>query len=120
MKRNISRREFGQRLVGGATLLALQPPWNFPASAQSLRNDLKDLRGELHFDDAALQAAADDFGRVVHRKPAALLRPADAQDIAKLVQHANRHGLKVAMRGQGHSFFGQLRSRTAWSSTPAA
>src|SRR5262249_5588939 len=37
------------------------------------------------------------------------LRPWDAQDIAKLVQFANRQGLKVAMRGQGHSFFGQTQ-----------
>ena len=38
-----------------------------------------------------------------------MLRPGDAQDIAKLVQFANRQGLKVAMRGQGHSFFGQTQ-----------
>jgi len=109
MRRNISRREFGTRLAGGAALLALQPSWNFMASAEGLRNDLKDLRGELSFDDAALQAAADDFGRVVHKKPAAVLRPGDAQDIAKLLQYANRQGLKVAMRGQAHSFFGQTQ-----------
>src|SRR5215468_8805312 len=109
MRRNISRREFGTRLAGGAALLALQPSWNFMASAEGLRNDRKDLRGELSFDDAALQAAADDFGRVVHKKPAAVLRPGDAQDIAKLLQYANRQGLKVAMRGQAHSFFGQTQ-----------
>src|SRR3954470_19621133 len=109
MKRTISRREFAKRLAGGTALLALQPSWIRPASAQGLRSDLKDLRGELSFDDAALQRAADDFGRVVHKKPSAMLRPADAQDIAKLVQYANRHGLKVAMRGQGHSFFGQTQ-----------
>jgi len=56
-----------------------------------------------------LQSAADDFGHVVHKKPVAVLRPGDAQDIAKLVQFANREGLKVAMRGQGHSFFGQTQ-----------
>jgi FAD/FMN-containing dehydrogenase len=39
----------------------------------------------------------------------AMLRPGDAQDIAKLVQFANRQGLKVAMRGQGHSFLGQTQ-----------
>ena len=82
---------------------------NDPAGAQSLRNDLKDLKGELSFDDAVLQSAADDFGHVVHKKPVAVLRPGDAQDIAKLVQFANREGLKVAMRGQGHSFFGQTQ-----------
>ena len=56
-----------------------------------------------------MQAAADDFGHVVHKKPVAVLRPGDAQDIAKLVQFANRQGFKVAMRGQGHSFFGQTQ-----------
>jgi len=109
MKRNISRREFGKWLAGGAALLALQPSRNFLASAEALRNDLKDLRGELSFDAAALQTAADDFGRVVHKQPAAVLRPGDAQDIAKLLQYANRQGLKVAMRGQAHSFFGQTQ-----------
>ena len=27
MQRNISRRDFGKRLAGGAALLALQPAW---------------------------------------------------------------------------------------------
>src|SRR5262245_20405578 len=109
MQRKISRRDFGKRLAGGAALLALQPAWNYRAFAQSLRNDLKDLSGELSFDEAVLQTAADDFGHVVHKKPMAVLRPGDAQDIAKLVQFANRQGLKVAMRGQAHSFFGQTQ-----------
>src|SRR5262249_2585682 len=71
--------------------------------------DLKDLRGELSSDAAALETAADDFGRVVHKKPAAVLQPGDAQDIAKLVEYANRQGLKGAMRGQAHSFLGQTQ-----------
>jgi hypothetical protein len=66
MQRSISRRDFGKRLAGGVALLALQPAWNYPAAGQSLCNDLKDISGELSFDDAVLQAAADDFGRVVH------------------------------------------------------
>ena len=109
MERSISRRDFGKRLAGGAALLALQPAWNDGAEAQSLRNELKDLSGDLYFDDAALQAAADDFGHVVHKRPVGLLRPGAAQDIAKLLQFANRQELKVAMRGQGHSFFGQTQ-----------
>src|SRR5262249_57283490 len=107
MQRHISRRSFGKRLAGSAAFLALQPVWNYLAAAQSLRNDLKDLNGELSLDEAVLQTAADDFGHVVHKNPIAMLRPRDAQDIAKLVQFANRQGLKVAMRGQEHSFFGQ-------------
>jgi cytokinin dehydrogenase len=109
MQGSISRRGFAKRLAGGAALLALQPAWHYPAAGQSLRNDLKDISGELSFDDAGLQAAADDFGHVVHNKPAAVLRPNGAQDIAKLVQFANRQGIKIAMRGQGHSFFGQTQ-----------
>src|SRR5262249_41932940 len=110
MQRSISRRRFGKLVAGGAALAAFQPAWSYRVSGQSLRHDLKDISGELKFDDAVLQAAADDFGHVVHEKPAAVLRPADAQDIAKVVQFANRNGLKVAMRGQGHSFFGQTQA----------
>jgi len=109
MQRNVSRREFGKRLASTAVLLGLQPAWNYSTAAQSLRNDLKGLSGQLFFDDTALQGAADDFGHVVHHKPVAVLRPGDAQDIAKLVQLANRQGLKIAMRGQAHSFFGQTQ-----------
>jgi hypothetical protein len=74
MQRNMSRRDFGKRLAGGAAFLVLQPASNYLAAAQSLRNDLKDLKGELYFDDAVLQSSADDFGHVVHKKPVAMLR----------------------------------------------
>ncbi|HVS27116.1 MAG TPA: FAD-binding protein [Burkholderiales bacterium] len=114
MERIISRREFVKRLAGGAALLALQPSCSSLAPSLPpgllLRNDLTDLSGTLLFDDAALQAAANDFGRIVHRLPIAVLKPGSAQDIVKLVQFANRHGLKVAMRGQAHSFFGQTQA----------
>src|SRR5437764_15061464 len=104
MQRSISRRDFGKRLAGGAALLALQPAWNCLAIAQSLRNDLKDLSGELSFDEAVLQTAADDFGHVGHKKPNAVLRPRDAQDIAKLGQFAKPQAVKLAVFGQGHSY----------------
>ncbi len=113
MERGISRRDFARRLATGAALLALQPSCkSLPASlptGQLLRNDLTDLSGTLLFEDAPRQAAADDFGRIVHRQPIAVLKPGSAQDIVKLVQFANRHGLKVAPRGRGHSFFGQTQ-----------
>jgi FAD/FMN-containing dehydrogenase len=109
MQRNFSRRDFATRLAGGAALLALQPSWSFPAAAQSLRTDLKDISGELSFDEAALQAAADDFGRVVRKVSVAVLRPGAPDDIVKLIQFANRNRLKVAMRGRAHSFLGQTQ-----------
>ena len=96
MQRSISRRQFGKLLAGGAAPLALQSAWNYRAAGQSLRNDLKDISGELNFDDAVLQEAADDFGHVVHKKPAAMLRPSNAQDIAKLVHHDERSSCILA------------------------
>jgi cytokinin dehydrogenase len=67
------------------------------------------LDGELTLDPAALAEAADDFGHIVSRTPVAVLRPASANDIMKMVKYANEHGLKVAMRGQGHSTMGQAQ-----------
>ncbi len=113
MERKISRREFAKRLATGAVLLALQPSCSFLLRplpmGQLLRNDLTDLSGTLLFEDAARKAAADDFGHIVHRLPTAVLKPGSAQDIVKLLQFANRRGLKVAMRGQGHAMFGQTQ-----------
>ena len=116
MDRPISRREFGKRLAkvaSGAAFLALQPSCTSTQrslpTGQLLRNDLKGLSGTLLFDDAARQSAADDFGHIVHRLPTAVLKPGSIQDIVKLVQFANRHGVKVSMRGQGHAMFGQAQ-----------
>src|SRR5215510_10432235 len=116
MDRRISRREFGKRLAkvaSGVALLALQPSCTSTQrslpTGQLLRNDLKGLSGTLLFDDAARQAAADDFGHIVHHLPTAVLKPGSIQDIVKLVQFANRRRLKVAMRGNGHAMFGQAQ-----------
>ena len=116
MERRISRREFGKtlaRVASGAALLALQPSCTSTQRSlplgQLLRNDLTDLSGTLLFDDAERQAAADDFGHIVHRLPTAVLKPGSAEDIVKMVQFANRRGLKVAMRGNGHAMFGQAQ-----------
>jgi cytokinin dehydrogenase len=114
MEGKISRREFGKRLAkvaSGAALFALQPSCTSTQRSlpmgQLLRNDLTDLSGTLLFDDAARQAAADDFGHIVHRLPIAVLKPGSVQDIVKMVQFANRRGLKISMRGQGHAMLGQ-------------
>ncbi|MFF0203336.1 FAD-binding protein [Streptomyces sp. NPDC005017] len=67
------------------------------------------LDGELRFDQAALEAAATDFGGLVHQQPAAVLRPGSAEDVAAMVRHCRERGLKVAGRGQGHSTNGQAQ-----------
>ena len=39
--------------------------------------------------------------------PLAVLRPKSADDIVRAVGFANKYGLKIAMRGRGHSQYGQ-------------
>lgn len=74
---------------------------------QLLRNNLNNLDGVILFDETSCQNFASDFGHLVKHQPIAILKPNSAQDIVKVVRFANQHGLKVAMRGQGHSVFGQ-------------
>lgn len=58
--------------------------------------------------DAAECAAARDFGGLVSARPAAVVRPASADDVASAIQAAalTAH-LTVAARGNGHSVAGQ-------------
>ena len=61
-------------------------------------------------DDAAvLDEVSQDNGRIVRRRPLAVLRPGSVDDIVRMVRYANDHGIKIAMRGQGHSSFGQAQ-----------
>jgi cytokinin dehydrogenase len=68
------------------------------------------LDGELLVDEDSRAAVADDYGHIVHRKPLAVLKPGSARDIQKVVRFAGAHGLGVAMRGQGHSTYGQSQT----------
>ena len=73
-----------------------------------------DLRGEISgkvlTDDAAREAAATDFGRIIVRRPQVVVCPASAEDVARVVKFAARNSLHVATRGGGHSQTGQSLS----------
>jgi cytokinin dehydrogenase len=99
-----TRRSFVKLATAGVMLAAGGAPnrtW-----AQSLR-ELPPLDGQLIFDDAVRQAAGGDYGGHVRRSPMAVLKAGSAADVARMVAYANKHGLKIAMRGQGHSQYGQ-------------
>ncbi|HEY8466575.1 MAG TPA: FAD-binding oxidoreductase [Solirubrobacterales bacterium] len=57
--------------------------------------------GDEHYDDFRLV-----FNAAIDRRPAAILRAADADDVAAAVRVAGEHGLEVAVRGGRHSFAG--------------
>lgn len=75
--------------------------------ADGRRAPLPQLDGTLFVDAAHLDAAQDDFGHIVHQRPVAVLLPGSVHDIVQVVRYARRHQLQVAMRGNGHSPFGQ-------------
>ena len=101
-----TRRSFVKLAAAGAMLAGsgtLREIW-----AQSLQ-DLPSLDGQLLFDDVARQAAAVDYGGHVRRSPIAVLKARSTADVARMVVYANKYGLKIAMRGQGHSQYGQAQ-----------
>ncbi|OEV05128.1 oxidoreductase [Streptomyces nanshensis] len=68
------------------------------------------LDGELLTDDASRDAAAEDFGHIVHRRPAAVLRPGSVDDVVVMVRFCRKHRIPVAPRGQGHATYGQAQT----------
>ncbi|MGB3444903.1 MAG: FAD-binding protein [Actinophytocola sp.] len=114
-KLQISRRAAlaGVTVTAAATVVALDPAnlgWLTSADAETGGIRVPDLDGELVVDEESRAEAADDYGHIVHRTPAAVLRPGSVRDIATVIRFANKHGLKVAARGQGHATFGQAQA----------
>jgi cytokinin dehydrogenase len=112
MDSRVGRRAF---LTGtaAAAVVAFDPlrlGWVTEADAVPGGLRVPNLDGELVLDEQSLTEAADDYGQLVHRRPVAVLRPGSARDIVTMVRFANRTGLRVAMRGQGHSVFGQAQA----------
>lgn len=113
MDSRLGRRAFLTGAAGvAAAVVAFDPAglgWVTEADASPQAITVPGLDGELVVDEQSRAEAADDYGNIVHRTPIAVLRPGSVGDIVKLVRFANSHGLKVAMRGQGHSTFGQAQ-----------
>lgn len=84
--------------------------WIPKAEARRHHIRLPDLDGELTFDPAALEEASEDFGYLVSGRPWAVLQPGSHRDIVRMVRFARRYRMKVAMRGQAHSTYGQAQA----------
>lgn len=113
MSTQISRRTFLRGAAMSAMVVGFDlkfrswlTPLDLP-SALVLAPDFPEFDGELLTDDASLDAGADDFGHIVHRRPIAVLRPGSVNDIITLISFAREHKIQVAARGQGHATQGQ-------------
>ncbi|WP_224245698.1 FAD-binding protein [Hyalangium gracile] len=73
------------------------------------RDPVPGLDGVLVSSEPELRGAADDFGHVVSRRPSAVLRPGSVDDIARTVQFARRHGVKIGPRGRAHAMYGHAQ-----------
>jgi FAD/FMN-containing dehydrogenase len=80
--------------------------WVTAVAAGSLQ-EVPPLDGTLSVDVAARADAALDQGNMVSVIPSAVLRPASAEDVARMVQFCRRHGIQLAAQGQSHTTFGQ-------------
>jgi FAD/FMN-containing dehydrogenase len=56
--------------------------------------------------DPGYDAARAVFLPSVDRRPVAIVRPADADEVARVVSLAREAGLELAVRGGGHSYAG--------------
>jgi cytokinin dehydrogenase len=109
----LSRRGMIQGLLAGAVVLGFDPArrsWVTEASAAPCMNQLPALDGFVSTDPAALAAAADDFGHIVHRMPVAVLYPASVNDVVAVVKYARAQGIRISGRGKGHTVMGQAQA----------
>jgi FAD/FMN-containing dehydrogenase len=65
------------------------------------------LDGQLSTDQATRDAAADDFGHIVHKEPENVLLPGSDNDVAATIKWVGQRGRKFAPQGQSHSVFGR-------------
>ncbi|KAK4338600.1 hypothetical protein RND71_043087 [Anisodus tanguticus] len=67
-----------------------------------------DIEGSIDYGTNATGLAAKDFGGIYAVKPLAVIRPAGADDVARVIRQAlHSPTLTVAARGNGHSINGQ-------------
>lgn len=109
----LSRRGMIQGLLAGAVVFGFDPvrrSWVTEASAAPNFNQLPPLDGFVSTDPAALAAAAEDFGHIIHRTPVAVLYPASVNDVVAVVKFARAQGIRIAGRGKGHTVMGQAQA----------
>ncbi len=76
-------------------------------NASSIRQLRSDVRGRVIApDDADYEEARTPFYGGFERRPAAIVRVADDEDVARVVSLARKTGLELAVRSGGHSIAG--------------
>ncbi|MCA9874388.1 MAG: FAD-binding protein [Anaerolineales bacterium] len=106
-KQDTSKSSLKSEIAGTVSGFDPQTKTWIPVLSTKKSTELPHLDGQLFIDPALLTAFADDVGHIIHRHPAAVLKPGSINDIIHMVQFARQHRLKIGARGQGHTTFGQ-------------
>ena len=82
----------------GATATIASGTNGLMSAAQADSDRAPHLGGDISWGPGVRDAAAHDFGGMIHKQPRAVFKPASGADIARLMRWAKEHGLKVAAR----------------------
>ncbi|MEZ4296754.1 MAG: FAD-binding protein [Polyangiaceae bacterium] len=113
MHPNTTRRAFLSALATATAILAFSPAtraWVTTPDAACGSIPIPKLDGQLVLAAGTLAAASSDFGRFIHRTPAAVLYPGSVDDIRAIVKFARKHDIPVggmSKVGNTHSVYGQ-------------
>ena len=113
MQNKSSRRAVLSALSGGLAICAFNAVTRrfiTAAYAEPWMESVPALDGELVTDPDVLASFGEDFGHLRTGVPVAVLRPGSYEDIVAAVCFARRLCIPLAMRGNGHSNFGQALS----------
>ena len=75
--------------------------------AQQIQELQKIVSGRVSTDATVLAEKSSDFGRMIHRTPGVVVRPAGSDDVAQVVRFARSQHIPVATRGEAHTQTGQ-------------
>ncbi|HYQ17772.1 MAG TPA: FAD-binding protein [Polyangiaceae bacterium] len=110
---HLDRREFLKVAGSAAVILGYSREANaWVTGGHSAFDRVPHLDGVLLTDAASRAARGTDLGNIVFNTPAAVLRPASIDDVAKMVKFCAERGINVAARGQGHATDGQAQARS--------
>jgi cytokinin dehydrogenase len=109
MRSGPTRRHVLGGLAAGALVTGFDPVSRDWVTDRAAGFPVPRLKGQLLLGGPAAEAAADDFGHIIHRQPRAVLQPGDVNDVVVMVRFCNEHRIPVAARGQGHATYGQAQ-----------
>lgn len=108
----VNRRKFLTGAGAAALVAGFEPAsglWlsRAQASRTSGWSAVPKLDGTLSFALPDRQADSQDLGRIIDKRPAAVLMPGSVRDIQEMVRFCLARDIPVSTRGQGHTTYGQ-------------